>query len=394
MDKEKGRYRKIGYARLVDGQHRVIANVSLEELLLNRRTFANLYSAKSYYRGKLYCCCHEKDTADIELTKDGFRFPDADRHSDDCLSYFSDMLSSYKICAFSGSFDKEPLRVSFDWRQKASAALSVIRRESLYTLLDKASLDLASFVTYLNLRAFSYRLGNEESPILKNEISHSRLVADLICKNDLCNRKIKDILQTKTDFLYRPNMEPGMKRLYYGKISGLATKYANENSPYRNVFLSSMILDGEKEVLGRYGSGPMVRFRKKDFDPLYDSLFDKSSIYICGFITAREVLADTSDKPLFTMPINPNSTAPSQANTEVFKPMRLVYEMKCGCLFNCNDAGMIVFSKEELVASNAALAEGKRLYRPVFGMPDGASYSSRFPILISSENYYDEELSY
>ena len=320
----------------------------------------------------LYCACRLDNEAKVIISEDGkLVFENSNAHSKQCKKYLSDFLRRISSLSVDGyRTTRGKIEVNFNWTEKARPA------GYLFTIKDTdiskgKQLSFPGWIFSSNAFSFISRTGNSliltEPNIQANNVLFTMMSHAI--KNNAILEKEKLIDES---FLYT-EQTVGFYGLYYGKIVSIPKE--DEAGSRVNLYV---------RVVGINNRPASFRVKTKEFIKLYDMLPDKENAWICGFIRIKELEFDNAKG---AMPTLKNATPLPNRRYVDTKQKVIIREMRVFTLFCCNKAGMIVTDSAELSKSNEALAVGKKLYRPLIGIPGVNS-----GIMIYNENGEDEVL--
>ena len=342
-----------GYIMIADGRS-VKAVYSYEELFMNPLLRRHIRDTLGTFE-EIRCCCRPHGSR-LSIDENGdIIYGDPMAHSDRCRDFFS-LLAVRRSYPVMNSFyaGNTELPVSFSWKTIAKADARMLRPKDLQ-LGDCDRLSLSSYICLMNALAFrGAKYSDKDTDYALGLRVLSRMGTKILRNDAIKDGPVTYTIDEKTIFGRQGIGEQGF---YYGRIVDVPEKYIHRdpsdpahNKPFMFVVLTSP--DGKR--LG-------IRVKKKEFLPFYDVLPAKESAWFCGFIKIRQVAVDsTFGKKGSGVPPPP---LPNQQKTSYVAIKAIVREARMYRLFTCNDAGMIVFSKEEYDLSNAALRSGAVLYR-------------------------------
>lgn len=332
---------KIGYIRIIGKSASPNEAYSYEQLLL-RPNLSALVRSKSKAPDRACCSCggNKSNLFNFESIND---MPQS-TCTHECARYFSllkDSVGSMPIEVAPSKSGARRVLCDFSWSKGQRRSVDFIRRSSV-NLSGVKSLDLSSFIAAANILTFNTPQSITEGTSAEQE---GNAVKNMFSFLKCINSKKQSIIFDDDNFL---NYRTQGFYFYYGKIISV-----DINPDEKKNFVKIPVFS--------YYTGTIVTLlaRKDSFLPLYESLEDKDSLWISGFINCSVRKYD----PTFT---THTSTAPPIPGHEFYKSKVVLpyyqQELTTFRLFYANKAGMIVFTPDQLHYTNELLTAGESLY--------------------------------
>ena len=349
---------KPGYVRVTDHSGKLISYCPYEDILFNEAMRNNLARKIEYDRFRLYCACTADDNASVEIGMNGEIRTEKGGHTAEC-AYFQGRIRRLieDRPAISGLMRiNGRILVDYKWFEGKKPQIDVLRKENIRPFDKKLS--FSSWVAINNILAMNYRSKgiNGYSGDYKSQAADAIFqmgVHPIVYENTRQGVK-EECRFSKTDF-YTPEIPDGGRGLIYGPITEIPKKYIdNEDSKYMWIRVYSV----------HKGKTVGIRLPKDMFLDQIEKLPLKDDIWICGYVGAL-MFPQVSAFRTHMGPAKVKAKAKIKREREYYRADAMIL----GIIFNCNKAGMIVFSKEEYDTSNEAIDQGKILYRSLLSHP-------------------------
>lgn len=340
--------KKTGYVRMIYRKSRKAEYMHYEDLFFNE-SLRTRVAKLSEHDCSIYCGCSSDNIAPVTFDELGNILVDTKKgHSEECGRFLSTASACIKKTGLKGYINvRGKISVGFSWSEKARASADIIRLRDLAE--PGSTLGLSSWIAFNNCLSFVNRTASAR--ISTDPFEQASSVIFMMGTHGCVNRSSGTEVLFNDEHLFL-SKDYSVGGLFYGKISYVPE--VGEVAGKKYVYVRTVGLDGRSM---------RVRVRTAEFYKLLGELPDTENAWMCGFVRKKELKYDKAFGGF-----DVSKTAVPLPNTKTFvkdEYKLLVNEMSVYRLFSCNRAGMIVFNRNEVAASNDALANGLRLYRPV-----------------------------
>lgn len=350
---------KIGYVKVAAPGGRAVRTARYEDAFFSPLLCESLRreAAASY---RLCCCCRADDSAPVSLSHGNGRFIETDtaRHSPECAAYLERLGQAFRGSALRGFLPGGRIPVHFGWTFDPRNEAAPLSRDDLSF---GERLSLGQLMLLVNIRTMDGRHDGFLVNCWRDSGRQARLFMNGLMQCSLLRRD-GELHRVTADDCYSEYTTPvNSTGFLYGKVEGFSAEQVPEED-----------LEGVKyhdrlwvRVTDPSGRRATVTVNRRDFRSCLYALPFREAVWIFCKVTHR--LEKRRDPAARAVPGPLHGTASVRPKPEEARPMLHVSVCRQFVLFNCNDCGMAVFSRDEYDRSNRAALGGAPIYRPLIG---------------------------